>query len=186
MGWTEGKAGSVPDARAPGQGTVRTQGWGRQEEPLLESWVTGAKLTQWQRAVPRSGDNKASETQPHPNVTPEAKLDPQGSPAPGEMALAPSRSSAQLARGLWEGPDRGRPRSPGSSGNQSLLGLPVRLAAKRVREAAAAHSAKGRGEGTLQLQPDPCNRSAVLATHKGEFASRRGRAWPQVHAGSLG
>lgn len=39
---------------------------------------------------PRSGDNKASKAQPYPNVNPEAKLDPEGRPALGEMGLAPS------------------------------------------------------------------------------------------------
>lgn len=50
VGWTEGKAGLALESRALGQGSVRTQDWERQE-PLLEPWVTGAQLTQWQRTV---------------------------------------------------------------------------------------------------------------------------------------
>lgn len=52
MGWMEGKAGLALESRALGQGTVRTQDWERQE-PLLESWVMGAQLTQRQRTVPQ-------------------------------------------------------------------------------------------------------------------------------------
>lgn len=184
MGRTEGEAASAPESRAPGQGTVRTQDWGRQEEPLLESWVTEAQLTQWQRTAPRSGDNEVSETQPHPNVTPEAKRDPQGSPAPGEMALALVFCPA-APRAVGR-PGRGRTTSPGSSRNQSLWSLPGRVSSKEGEKQQLIQPRDNEERGHSSCSLTLTIVQAILATHKWEFESRKGRAWPQGHTGSLG
>lgn len=147
------------ESRALGQGTVRTQDRERQE-PLLESWVTGAQLTQWQRTVLQGQETtKPARRSPTPVETLKLSWTQRGARLWEKWPWPRPGSSAQLARGVWEGPERGRTRSPGSSGNQSLLGLPVRVSSKEGERSSSSFSQGTMRKRTLQLQPDPYNRS---------------------------